>query len=71
VDTIILLSDGAPRSEANQAIDPRSIYALVDQLNRFRKTRIHTIGFLRAGTSMRTFLRELSKANDGKTILLE
>lgn len=71
IDTVYLLTDGAPKSETGDRIDPRAIYQLVDRLNLFRKIRIHTIGFLAAGTSMREFVAELASKNDGRCVLLE
>ena len=71
VDTIYLLTDGAPKDEQNQAIPAESVLRLASSLNRFRKSRIHTIGFSQAGRSMREFVLALARENDGKCVLLE
>lgn len=70
VDTIYLLTDGAPKNENNERIPPQTIYDDVKRLNRFRKCRIHTIGFSQAGRSMRLFVQQLALMNDGKCVLL-
>ncbi|MEM7234139.1 MAG: hypothetical protein AAF517_18320, partial [Planctomycetota bacterium] len=71
VDTIYLLTDGAPKTAQNQKIPHQTVFARVNAANRFRKCRINTIGFYQAGSSMRDFVTALAKKNDGQCILLK
>ncbi|MCZ6793540.1 MAG: hypothetical protein O7J95_08005 [Planctomycetota bacterium] len=71
VDTVYLLTDGAPKNVDNQKIPPEAVLAYVRDQNRFRKCRINTIGFLQAGMSMRQFCKDLAKQNDGRCVLLK
>jgi hypothetical protein len=67
VDTIFLLTDGAPKNEKNQRLPIEPILALARQLNRFVKARIHTISFQQIrDTRMRTFVTQLAQQNDGE-----
>jgi HEAT repeat protein len=62
VDTVFLLSDGAPTH--GRFVLPPEILAEIGHLNRFRKVKINTIGFhLKADE--RRFLEELSAQNFG------
>jgi hypothetical protein len=74
MDTIILLSDGAPthmggdaKPEWNGHQDSQmiieSIYGWLDKENKFRKVTIHTLGFTGANFE---FMEELSKRTNGK-----
>ena len=69
-DTIIFLSDGAPRRD-NTPIPPEQVLNGVRVLNRFAKSRIHSIGFAQAGGNLRSFLQRLANENDGTLTLLE
>ncbi len=71
IDTIYLLTDGAPKNEHNQRIPSATVLGIAKGANRFRKTRIHTIGFSQAGKTMKVFCRDLAKQNDGKCVLLK
>ena len=71
IDTIMLLTDGAPKDEQNRLIPPESVLDLARVNNRFRKTRINTIGFAQAGGRMKKFVLDLAKQNDGECVLLE
>ena len=71
IDTIMLLTDGAPKDEQNRRIPPESVLGIAKLNNRFRKTRINTIGFSQAGKTMKQFCRDLAKQNDGKCVLLD
>lgn len=71
VDTLYVLTDGAPKDVNNQKIPPEQVYSVVKTLNRFRKCRINTIGFSQAGHSMRLFVQHLAQTNDGKCVLLK
>lgn len=64
VDTIFLLSDGAP--SAGRITDSNEILEEVDRMNRLRKIRIHTIGL--GALNDGAFLRALAKRNGGKYI---
>jgi hypothetical protein len=65
IDTIYLLSDGAPRRE-NIRLPEAPILKAVKEANRFAKIKIHTVGFRQAGTRMRRFLGALAQMNDGE-----
>ncbi|MFP6738025.1 MAG: hypothetical protein VCD34_04710 [Planctomycetota bacterium] len=71
IDTIYLLTDGAPRDIRNQKIAPELVLQVARICNRFRKARIHTIGFSQAGSTMQQLCRDLAGQNDGKCVLLE
>lgn len=71
IDTIYLLTDGEPRDEKNQKIAPALVLTIAKTQNRFRKARIHTIGFAQAGFTMQKLCRDLAGQNDGKCVLLE
>ncbi len=62
VDTIYLLSDGAPTT--GKHVRPDEILAEVARLNRLRKVKIHTIGFHLKEPEKR-LLRELADRNFG------
>ncbi|MHC4661081.1 MAG: hypothetical protein ACYS8W_05275 [Planctomycetota bacterium] len=71
-DTIILVSDGSPThigcNDPTREPDDtpeliQAIYKLVEELNRFRKMTINTIGF---ETANKEFMAELAKRNNGK-----
>lgn len=66
VDTIVVLTDGAPQDEKNQRLDIDSILRQVKEQNRFVRARIETVSFLQIRDSrMRRFVRELALQNDG------
>jgi len=66
VDTIFLLTDGAPKDERNQRLPIEPILALAKEQNRFVRARINTISFQQIrDAKMRTFVRELAQQNDG------
>jgi hypothetical protein len=74
VDSIFLLTDGAPQDfgdgAARLAIDP--ILADTKRQNRFLKCRIHTISFRQIRDyEMREFVRLLAWQNDGECKLLD
>jgi hypothetical protein len=71
IDTIYLLTDGTPRDEKNQKIAPDLVLGIAKMQNRFRKARIHTVGFAQAGSTMQKLCRDLAGQNDGKCVLLE
>lgn len=62
--TIFLLSDGSPVRNT-KAIDIRDILSWLSSNNRFRKIRIHTVGFADTKHSIGTFLRDVARENDG------
>ncbi len=71
VNTIILLSDGAPFKGGNQASINGLISKIekrVKELNRIRKVKLHTFGFTDASgqDELANFLKRLAKDNDGK-----
>lgn len=66
IDTIYLLTDGAPKDESNQRLEIEPILARAKELNRFLRARIHTISFAQIrDTRMRTFVQRLATQNDG------
>lgn len=69
VSTIFLLSDGAPRRD-DVLLDTDPILKEVKEMNRFRRTRLHTIGFEQAGSNLRRFMRKLAKQNHGEFVQL-
>lgn len=66
VDTVFLLTDGAPSAGEYQSRS--DVIAEIEKLNRYRKAAIHTveIGGEATGKRWRGFLRELAEANGGK-----
>ena len=70
IDTIYLLTDGAPKDEKNQKIAPEFVLGVASLNNRFRKIRINTIGFSQAGRTMQQLCRDLAAQNEGKCVLL-
>jgi len=64
VDTIYFLSDGAPYRNGSNIPQDEVLDNLKTQ-NRFVKCRIHTIGFLKAGDNLQSFLRQVAKDHDG------
>jgi hypothetical protein len=70
VDTIFFLSDGAPRKD-NKPIPEDKVRAVIRDLNRFVKARIHTFGFVQEGANLRRFLEKVAAENDGKFTALE
>ena len=75
VDTIFVLTDGAPKTAEGEGgtripVDP--ILESVKEKNRFLRARIHTISFAQIrDTSMKRFVKLLAEQNDGKSLLLE
>ncbi|MBN1419371.1 MAG: VWA domain-containing protein [Planctomycetes bacterium] len=65
VDTIFLLSDGAPRRD-DKLLDTGPILEMVRRENRFKKIIINTVGFEQAGTKLRRFMAELARQNNGE-----
>lgn len=66
VDTIVLLTDGAPQDEKNQRLDIDAILRDVKERNRFVRARIETVSFLQIRDArMRRFVRDLALGNDG------
>ena len=64
VDTLFLLSDGAP--SAGRITDTDKILAEVRQINRLRKIAIHTVGIGHLADN--EFLRELARDNAGQHV---
>ncbi len=71
IDTICLLTDGAPKTVKNEKIPPARVLGIAKYQNRFRKCRIHTIGFAQAGQTMKQLCLDLARQNDGKCVLLD
>jgi hypothetical protein len=71
VDTIFLLTDGAPRSEKNEPIPIELVLGIAARDNRFRKCRINTVGFIQAGGRMRELVEKLARQHDGHCVLLK
>ncbi|MBI4601514.1 MAG: VWA domain-containing protein [Planctomycetes bacterium] len=66
VDTVYLLTDGAPKDERNQRLEIEPILEKAKSWNRFLRCRIHTISFAQIrDRRMRTFVREVAAQNDG------
>ncbi|HVR75263.1 MAG TPA: hypothetical protein VMT52_13075 [Planctomycetota bacterium] len=71
VDTVYLLTDGAPRDLGNQRIEVGPILVQAKEANRFLRARIHTISFAQIGDSrMKYFVQYLAAQNDGSCTLL-
>ena len=64
VDTIFFLSDGAP--SAGPVTDTDQILRLVQEKNRYKRIRIHTIGVQLTG-QMKEFLEKLAAQNYGES----
>ncbi|MFN0059251.1 MAG: VWA domain-containing protein [Planctomycetota bacterium] len=64
IDSIFLLSDGAPRRD-DKLLETAPILERVRDLNRFRRIRVFTVGFEQAGKSLREFMRRLAYQNGG------
>ena len=64
IDSIFLLSDGAPRKD-NVLLETAPIVAKVRDTNRFRRIRIFTVGFEQMGKSLRDFMKALAYQNNG------
>jgi HEAT repeat protein len=62
LDTVFLLSDGAPTS--GRYVEPAAILARIARLNRFRRVKINTIGFNLAEEEKKLLL-DLADANFG------
>jgi len=66
VDTIIVLTDGAPRDEKNKPMEIQPILAFAKEANRFVRARILTISFQQIrDKDMVELVRELARQNDG------
>lgn len=71
IDTIYLLTDGAPKDENDKRLEIEPILARTRQQNRYLRMRIHTISFAQIrDTRMRTFVKELAHQNDGVCTML-
>lgn len=64
INTIFLLSDGAPRRD-NTLLDTDPILQWVRDQNRFRRIRIHSVTFEQCGGKLRQFMKDLSRQNQG------
>jgi hypothetical protein len=62
VDTIYLVSDGAPERSAKEKIPTEPILRSVEKKNRFRKVKIVALGW---GTIDEDFMRRLAEENGG------
>jgi len=75
VDTIFVLTDGAPKTvegEGGTRIPVDPILESVKEKNRFLRARIHTISFAQIrDSSMKRFVKLLAEQNDGRSLLLE
>lgn len=67
VDTVFLLSDGAPG--AGDLVDRVRVAAAVRRANRTRKVLIHTIGFGAETAVDRGFLESLARESGGRCVL--
>ncbi|MEM7166837.1 MAG: hypothetical protein AAF581_15345 [Planctomycetota bacterium] len=65
VTSIYLLSDGAPRRD-DVLLPTKPILQRTRELNRFRRVKIHAIGFEQAGRNLRRFMSKLAFQNHGK-----
>lgn len=71
IDTVYLLTDGAPKDERDQKIDIDPILSYTRYINRFVRCRINTISFQQIrDTKMKRFVRDLAAQNDGESVLL-
>ncbi|MCE9634937.1 MAG: HEAT repeat domain-containing protein [Planctomycetes bacterium] len=67
VDTIYLLSDGAP--SAGDMVDKTRVQAAIRQVNRTRKVAIHTIGFGAQKSTERGFMEGVARDAGGRCVL--
>ncbi len=71
VDTIYLLTDGAPKDERDKRLEIEPILAFVKEAGRFLRCRIHTISFAQIRDKrMVTFVKQLAAQNDGVCTML-
>lgn len=66
VDTIFLLSDGAPST--GEMVDKTRVQAAIRQANRTRKIAIHTIGFGAEKATERSFLEGVAREGGGRSV---
>ncbi|MEM7261815.1 MAG: VWA domain-containing protein [Planctomycetota bacterium] len=64
IDTIFLLSDGAPRRN-DKLMETKPILDTVRTWNRFRRVRINAVTFEQCGANLRRFMRLLASKNNG------
>jgi hypothetical protein len=64
-DTIFLLSDGSPTKPDGSFDDWEKIIRAVDEWNRLKRIKIHTIG---VGGHNVAFMSELARRNGGKYV---
>ncbi len=64
IDTIYLLSDGAPQ-RTGAMLPTDEIEQAVREKNRFLKIKIYTVGFQQGGARMHAFLGALARDNGG------
>jgi len=71
VDTIYLLTDGAPKDTNDTRLPIEKILAQAKLTNRFLRHRINTVSFLGVKDSrMKKFVKSLAEQNDGECKLL-
>jgi hypothetical protein len=71
VDSIFLLTDGAPRDEQDTRLEIEPILLRAKTMNRFLRCRINTISFENIkDRRMRTFVVQLALQNDGTCTML-
>jgi hypothetical protein len=71
VDTVYLLTDGAPKDVHDTRLPIERILAQTKVTNRFLRNRIHTVSFLGVKDSrMKRFVKTLAAQNDGECKLL-
>jgi hypothetical protein len=70
-DTIVFLSDGMPRRNTNETIPKEIVLKHVRETNRFKKARVHSIGFEQSGDNLKRFLRQIATDNNGTFTSLE
>ena len=70
-DTLVFLSDGMPRRDAQNKIPRQDVLKKLREITRFKKVRIHSIGFEQAGDNLKRFLHQVAQDNDGSFTSLE
>lgn len=64
INSIILLSDGAPRRD-NELLETVPILRWLRDENRYRRIRIHAVTFEQCGKSLRKFMQSIARQHNG------
>jgi len=64
IDSIFLLSDGAPKRNG-KLMNTTPILEKLRNVNRFRRVRINAVTFMQCGSNLRRFMKRISSQNNG------